>query len=162
MRLASALHDVGKIGVPDAVLNKPGRLDPDEWEIMKRHTLVGETLLAESSRPGIRAGAIVAGQHHERFDGRGYPRGLSGDAIHLFGRITAIVDVFDALGAKRCYKEPWPLDRIVAHFEAEAGAQFDPDLTRLFLDNLERFLEIGRRYPDTGAAASAAPASAAA
>ena len=106
------------------------------------------------------AGAIVAGQHHERFDGGGYPRGLSGEAIHLYGRITAIVDVFDALGAKRCYKDPWPLERIVAHFEREAGAQFDPDLTRLFLDNLERFLEIGRRYPDAVKPASRARAAA--
>ncbi|WP_372423743.1 HD domain-containing phosphohydrolase [Salinarimonas chemoclinalis] len=161
LRLASALHDVGKVGVPDAVLNKPGKLDPDEWEVMKRHTLVGEALLAESSRPVIRAGAIVAGQHHERFDGRGYPRGLSGEAIHLYGRITAIVDVFDALGAKRCYKEPWPLDRIVAHFESEAGAQFDPDLTRLFLDNLERFLEIARRHPDAAAGPAARTSAAA-
>ena len=107
---------------------------------MQTHTEIGYRMLRHSKRPILKAAAIVAHQHHERWDGSGYPQGLKGKQIHIYGRITAIADVFDALGSDRVYKKAWPLERIIDLFEEERGRQFDPRLVSIFLDNLEHFL----------------------
>ena len=137
---ASPMHDIGKVAIPDDILNKPAKFTPEEFEIMKAHAEMGYKMLKFSERSILKAASILAYEHHERWDGKGYPRGLKGEEIHIYGRITAIADVFDALGSDRVYKEAWPLKKILALFEEERGKQFDPVLTDLFLDNLEHFL----------------------
>jgi response regulator RpfG family c-di-GMP phosphodiesterase len=148
IKLASPLHDVGKIGIPDSVLNKPGKLEPDEWDVMKNHSQIGYEMLKSSNRRILRAGAIIANEHHEKWDGSGYPRGLKGENIHIYGRITAVADVFDALGSWRCYKEPWELDRILDYFREQRGAHFEPKLADILLDRLYSFLEIKEKHDD--------------
>jgi len=148
VRLASSMHDVGKVAVPDAILNKPGKLTDEEFETIKLHTTHGFLMLNHSSRDIIRAAATIAHQHHERYDGSGYPNGLAGDEIHLYGRIAAIADVFDALGSERVYKKAWPLENILAYFEAERGKQFDPELLNVFFAHLPGILAIRDRYSD--------------
>ncbi|WP_319778354.1 HD domain-containing phosphohydrolase [Maridesulfovibrio sp.] len=148
LRLASPMHDVGKIGIPDTVLNKPGKLTPEEFQLIKTHTTIGHEILKHSERPIIKAAAIVAYEHHEWWNGNGYPRGLVGEAIHIYGRITGIVDVFDALGSERVYKKAWPIDKIKNYFEEGRGKQFDPQLTDLLFDNLDEILELRRTFPD--------------
>ena len=130
---AAALHDIGKIGVPDRVLLKPGRLDPEEFELMKTHTTIGADVLRGSQSPLLQTAEAIARSHHERWDGRGYPQGLKGAEIPLAARICSICDVFDALMSKRVYKEAWRLDDALAELERCAGTQFDPDLTAAFL-----------------------------
>lgn len=142
LRLASPLHDVGKVGIPDAILNKPGKLTPEEFDVIKTHATLGYDMLKVTKGHVLQAAAIIALQHHERFDGKGYPHGLSGKDIHLFGRITCIADVFDALGVKRVYKDAWDLDRILDLFKQERGRQFDPEITDVFFDSLDEILEI--------------------
>jgi response regulator RpfG family c-di-GMP phosphodiesterase len=142
LRLASPLHDVGKVGIPDAVLNKPGKLTPEEFDIIKTHAQVGYDMLKVTKGRVLQAAAIIALQHHERFDGRGYPNGLQGKDIHIFGRITCIADVFDALGVERVYKKAWDLDRILDLFREERGKQFDPEITDVFFENLDEILAI--------------------
>ena len=137
---ASPMHDIGKIGIPDAVLNKPGRFTNEEFEIMKGHAEIGYSMLKHSKRSILKAAAIVAHEHHERWDGKGYPRGLKGEEIHIYGRITAIADVFDALGSERVYKDAWPIKKILQLFEDESAKQFDPELVEIFMDNLPHFL----------------------
>jgi len=141
LRDVSPMHDIGKLGIPDAILNKPGRFTEEEFEKMKEHTTIGYNMLKNSKRELLKTAAIVAYEHHERWDGKGYPRGLKGEEIHIFGRITAIVDVFDALASDRVYKPAWSLDKIIKLFEEEKGKQFDPYLTQIFLDNLDEFLK---------------------
>jgi len=141
LRDVSPMHDIGKLGIPDAVLNKPGRFTDEEFEIMKKHTTIGYKMLSHSKRKLLKTAAIVAYQHHERWDGKGYPQGLKGEEIHIYGRITAIVDVFDALASDRVYKKAWSLEKILKLFEEEKGKQFDPNLMQLFLNNIERFLK---------------------
>jgi HD-GYP domain-containing protein (c-di-GMP phosphodiesterase class II) len=133
LRIASALHDVGKIGIPDRVLLKRGELDPTEWELMKTHPSSGAALLSGSRSPLIQMAETIARTHHERWDGSGYPDGLRGHEIPLVGRICAMCDVFDALSARRPYKDPWPFDRVVAEIIRERGSHFDPDLVDAFL-----------------------------
>jgi response regulator RpfG family c-di-GMP phosphodiesterase len=140
LKNASPMHDVGKIGIPDAILNKPGKFTDEEFEVMKSHAELGYKMLKHSSKSILKAAAIVAYEHHEKWNGRGYPQGLKGEEIHIYGRITAIADVFDALGSDRVYKKAWPLQKIINLFEEERGEHFDPVLTDLFLDNLEHFL----------------------
>ena len=137
---ASPMHDIGKIGIPDAILNKPGKFTNEEFEIMKTHSEIGYKMLQHSTKSILKAAAILAYQHHERWDGKGYPQGLKGENIHIYGRITAIADVFDALGSERVYKKAWPLEKILKLFKEERGKQFDPSLVDLFLNNLEYFL----------------------
>ena len=139
---SSPMHDIGKVGIPDSVLNKPGKLTPEEFDIMKAHATIGYEVLKGSDREVLKAASIVAHEHHEKYDGSGYPRGLKGEEIHIYGRITAIADVFDSLGHDRCYKKAWELERILALFNAEKGSHFYPYLIDLFMDNLEKFLEI--------------------
>ncbi|MCK8083673.1 HD domain-containing phosphohydrolase [Vibrio sp. 1CM24A] len=146
IKFASPLHDIGKVGIPDNILNKPDRLTFDEFEIMKGHAKLGYELLNHSERPILKAAAIIAGEHHEKWDGSGYPHGLIGEDIHIYGRITAIADVFDALGTERVYKPAWPIEKIITLFKEERGKHFDPVLVDLLLNNLETFLAIRAKY----------------
>jgi len=148
LRLASPMHDIGKVGIPDNILNKPGKLTSEEFEIIKTHATLGYDMLKSSSRDILKASAIVAIQHHEKYNGEGYPAGLKGDEIHIYGRITAVCDVFDALGADRCYKKAWKLDKILEFFQNERGKHFDPNLIDLFMENLDKFLIIQEEYKD--------------
>ncbi len=145
---AAPMHDIGKIGVPDAILQKPGDLTGDEWVIMKQHTAMGATILKGSTVPFIQMGARIAISHHEKWDGTGYPRGREGEAIPLEARITALVDVYDALSNRRHYKESWPEDQVVALIGKGGGVHFDPHLVELFLANLDRFRAILLANPD--------------
>jgi response regulator RpfG family c-di-GMP phosphodiesterase len=146
--LASAMHDVGKIGIPDAILHKPGPLDVAERGIMESHAQRGQELLQGQKGEVMQAAAIIAGQHHERWDGKGYPGQRKETETHLYARIACLADVFDALTTGRCYKEPWPLERALHYIREQRGGQFDPALVDLLLDNIEIFDEIRRRYPD--------------
>jgi len=149
IEVAAPLHDIGKITISDAILTKPGKLDAGEWETMKTHAAAGAEILAHSDGPFFRAGAVIAIQHHEKWDGTGYPAGLAGEAIHIYGRIVALIDVYDALSSHRCYKKAWPAAEVAAHIAQQAGQHFDPGLVRLFLDNIDRFTAIREIYPDT-------------
>ena len=146
--LAAPLHDAGKIAIPDDVLHKPGPHTAEERTIMRTHAELGRQFFREHDTPVMRAAAIVAGQHHERWDGQGYPDGLSGEAIHIFGRVTAIADVFDALTHSRCYKPAWPLHQALEYIVGESGSRFDPSLVELFMQHLDRFLDIYERLRD--------------
>jgi len=147
LRLASPMHDVGKIGVPEAILHKPGKLTSHEFEIIKEHARTGYKILRKSNRSILKTAALIALQHHERWDGKGYPQGLKGESIHIFGRIAAIADVFDALSHKRCYKEAWALEKIIDTFKRDAGFHFDPELMDIFLTNINEFVDINRLFP---------------
>jgi HD-GYP domain-containing protein (c-di-GMP phosphodiesterase class II) len=127
------LHDVGKIGVPDEILHKPGRLTDEEMAVMRRHVAEGALLLADSDSGLLRTAEVVARTHHERWDGSGYPAGLRGEEIPLAGRICAICDVFDALRSRRPYKDAWTLDEAIAEIERQRGRHFDPALVDLFV-----------------------------
>jgi response regulator RpfG family c-di-GMP phosphodiesterase len=139
---ASPMHDIGKVGIPDTILNKPEKLTFDEFEIMKQHAEIGYEMLKDSTRPLIQTAAKIARDHHEKWDGSGYPRGLRGADIHIYGRITAIADVFDALASDRCYKDAWPLEKVYDLFRLESGAHFDPNLVEIFFEHQEEFLTI--------------------
>ena len=149
LQMASPMHDIGKVGIPDAILNAPRKLTKDEFVIMKTHASLGYDMLKNSNKPILKAAAIVANEHHEKYDGSGYPNATAGEEIHIYGRITAIADVFDALGSERVYKKAWELERILELFKDESGKHFDPKLITLFLDNLDRFLVIRDRFKDT-------------
>ncbi|HEV7814543.1 MAG TPA: DUF3369 domain-containing protein [Janthinobacterium sp.] len=148
LRHAAPMHDIGKIATPDSVLLKPGKLDAAEWEIMKQHPSVGLSILDGSQRPILKAAAVIAHQHHEKFDGSGYPQGLSGYDIHLYARIVAVADVFDALMHKRCYKEAWPVDRVVKHLREVSGQHLDPLYVELLIQNIDKALSINERFPN--------------
>lgn len=148
LRDASPMHDIGKIGIADAILNKPGRLDEAEMNIMKTHVNLGYEMLKNSERKILKAASIVALEHHEKWDGTGYPNRKKEDEIHIFGRITAIADVFDALGSDRVYKEAWELERILEFFKEQSGKHFDPILMDIFLSNLDEFLKIRDTFRD--------------
>jgi len=148
LKSASPLHDLGKIAIPDAILGKKGKLTPEEFEIMKTHAAVGYNMLNQSKHDTLRYAAIVANEHHERWDGSGYPRQLAGEQIHLFGRITAVADVFDALSSVRCYKPAWPMDKIEAYFKVERGKQFDPRIVDVFFEKLEDIKHICESFKD--------------
>src|SRR5207249_3310799 len=137
MRLASALHDVGKIGVPDAVLLKPGPLTEEEREVMRRHTVIGHRMLSDSASPLLQLGASIALTHHERWDGTGYPNHLAGEDIPTEGRVTAIADVYDALTSDRVYRLALDPDDAIAHMRSGRGRHFDPDLLDLFIDTID-------------------------
>ena len=145
---ASPLHDIGKIGISDSILLKPGKLTPEEYDTMKGHAEMGYRILADSTKEILKAGAIIAQQHHEKWNGSGYPNGLKGEEIHIYGRIVAIADVFDALASDRPYKSAWPLEKIIDLFESEKGKHFDPLLTDLFLENIHRFEAIRLQYQE--------------
>lgn len=148
LRTASPLHDIGKIGIPDAVLNKPGQHTPQETAIMRTHAELGAKLLSMSQRPLLRLAAEIAMTHHENWDGSGYPRGLSGETIPIGGRITMLADVFDALGSRRCYKEPWPAENIRAFIVEQSGVKFEPRLVELLFENWDRVQAVRGQLPD--------------
>jgi HD-GYP domain-containing protein (c-di-GMP phosphodiesterase class II) len=145
---AMPLHDLGKIGVPDAILHKPGKLNAEEWELMKIHAEMGRRILKSSERGVLQVGAIVASQHHEKWDGSGYPQGLKGEQIHIYGRIAALADVFDALGTSRCYKAPWTVAKILDYVQKQRGRQFEPRLVDWIFNNLEPMLAVREQYLD--------------
>ena len=142
IQAAAPMHDIGKIGVPDAILQKPGALTEDEWVTMKRHTSMGATILKGSTVPFIQMGARIAIGHHEKWDGSGYPAGLAGEAIPMEARITALVDVYDAVSNRRHYKEPWTEDKVIELIRKGSGQHFDPRLVELFLGHFENFRAI--------------------
>lgn len=145
---AAPMHDIGKIGTPDAVLLKPGALDGDEWAIMQRHVLMGAEILGEHDSPLLQMARTIALYHHEKFDGNGYPHKLAGAAIPIEARIVAIADVFDALTSPRPYKKAWPVAEAIALLEREKGKHFDPALVDLFIAHLPAVLEIKERYAE--------------
>ena len=145
---SSPMHDVGKIGIPDAILLKPGKLDAEEWTKMQEHTIIGSRILDSTDSELLQAGSIIALSHHEKWDGSGYPKGLAGEDIPLFGRICAIADVFDALNSKRPYKEAFPLEKTLAIMKEGRGSHFDPKLFDLFMDNLEEALSLSKDLKD--------------
>ena len=143
---AAPMHDIGKIGIPDRILLKPAKLDAEEWEIMKTHTLIGARILEGSGTGFIRLGEVIALTHHEKWDGSGYPRGLRGNRIPLAGRIVALADVFDALTSKRSYKEAFPLEKSFEIIRAGRGGHFDPAVVDAFFSTIDRLLAIRERF----------------
>ena len=141
---AASMHDIGKIAIPDAILLKPAKLTQEEWIVMKTHSEIGYNLFKDSKRELLKAAADISYEHHEYYNGKGYPQGLKGEEISIFGRIVAIADVFDALLSKRVYKEAWSTQEVISLFKAEAGEQFDPNLTKLLVDNFDDFVAIWR------------------
>jgi putative two-component system response regulator len=145
---AAPMHDVGKIGIPDAVLRKPGPLDAGEWETMRRHPQIGAEIIGEHPGGLLRLAHSIALTHHEKWDGSGYPQGLAGEAIPVESRIVALADVFDALTARRPYKEPWSIEDTLAHLRAQAGKHFDPAMVEVFIAQLPQLQEIQARWKD--------------
>lgn len=148
LKQASPMHDIGKIAIPDSILNKPGRFDENERHIMDTHAELGYHMIKNSQRPLLKAAAIVAYEHHEKWDGTGYPRKLSGENIHLYGRITAVADVFDALGSDRVYKKAWKDEKIFKLLKEEKAKHFDPQLIDLFFENLDKIKEVRETFKD--------------
>ena len=148
LQLAAPLHDVGKIGIPDAILNKPGKFEPEEWAIMQTHAEIGWKLLKKSKRKVIQLGAEICHDHHENWDGSGYPRGLKGEDISVGSRIVAVADVFDALGSKRCYKDSWKPEAIRKYMLELRGTKFDPKILDLLFEHWEEALALRLALPD--------------
>lgn len=169
LRMSAMMHDVGKVAISDSILKKPGRFTPEEFQIMKLHTLYGANLFADISSDFDESAATVAISHHERWDGNGYPghidpqtlkplpgfekedgsaKGKQGEEIPLFGRIVALADVYDALSCRRCYKEAWNEADVLENIRSESGKQFDPELVEVFMDCIDTFRQIEKRYPD--------------
>lgn len=146
LKLASPMHDIGKVAIPDTILLKPGPLTKDEFELMKTHTTIGFNVFRHSNRPLLRTAAIISHEHHEKWDGTGYPNGLKEYEIHIFGRITAIADVFDALSSDRVYKKAWSIEAIQIYLLEQRGKHFDPSLIDLFFENIETFINIRHKY----------------
>jgi len=148
IKLISPLHDVGKIAIPDNILKKPGKLTDSEFEHMKRHSIIGYNILQSSNKQLFKRAAVIAKSHHERWDGRGYPEGLSGEDIPLIARIVAVADVFDALLHKRVYKEAWEINNVIELFEEEKGKQFDPRLVDILMANIDEIYGVVQKYKD--------------
>jgi len=146
IELAAPMHDTGKIGIPNAILKKPGKLNAEEWEQMKTHSKIGHDILARSDAPIFQMAADIALHHHERWDGTGYPDGLQGSAIPVSARIVALADVFDALTMKRPYKEAWPLELAIATVHESTGTHFDPTVVQAFDAVLPRIVEIASEW----------------
>ncbi|MFW5500571.1 MULTISPECIES: HD-GYP domain-containing protein [unclassified Maridesulfovibrio] len=145
---SSPMHDIGKIGIPDSILLKPGKLTAEEWEVMKSHAVIGGNILSMGSSDYIGMGSVIALSHHEKWDGSGYPSGLSGEDIPLPGRICAVADVFDALTSKRPYKEPFSVEKSLEIMKEGRGTHFDPKLIDLFFENIEKILYIKESCAD--------------
>ncbi|GIW81091.1 MAG: phosphohydrolase [Gemmatales bacterium] len=145
---ACPMHDIGKLGIPDAILLKPGKLTKDEYEVMKTHTEIGGKILSNSKVPVLQLSEVIARNHHERWDGSGYPQGKKGEEIPLAGRIAAIADVFDALSSPRCYKKAFSVDESIAEIRKNSGIMFDPKLVKVFDAVLDKILNIKEAYPD--------------
>lgn len=148
---AAPMHDIGKIGIPDSILQKPGKLTTQEWDVMRTHAQIGADIIGSPGESELLETArIVALTHHEKWDGSGYPHGLAGDDIPRSGRIVAVADVFDALTSARPYKPAWPVERAIELLRANRGTHFDPDLIPAFLESLPEVLEIKQRYAEEG------------
>ncbi|ATC94150.1 response regulator [Pseudoalteromonas tunicata] len=145
---AAPMHDIGKIGIPDSIMLKPGKLTDDEFTIMKTHAEIGAEIIGEADSELLRLAKSVALTHHEKWDGTGYPNGLKGDAIPLEGRIVALADVFDALTSKRPYKEAWPIEQTMDYIRQQSGVHFEPKLVELFEQNLAEIIQIKARWQD--------------
>ena len=159
IRIASPMHDVGKVALPDHILLRPGALTPDERREMERHTLIGHQILSGSGSALLELGATIALTHHEKWDGSGYPRRLAGNAIPLDGQVAAVADVFDALTSDRPYRPAFPIEQAVEILRAERGGHFDPRLVDLFLENVDELAELRIRYtPSAQPATAATPA----
>jgi two-component system response regulator RpfG len=154
IELAAPLHDIGKIGIPDQILLKPAKLDEAEWQVMRRHPLIGHEILKGSASKYVRMGALIALGHHEKFDGTGYPNGLVGDHIPLCARIVAVADVYDALTSPRPYKQAWPAERAFQYVAAQRGRHFDPRLVDAFISLRREITEIQAQWQDPGPAAA--------
>jgi response regulator RpfG family c-di-GMP phosphodiesterase len=148
LKLASPMHDIGKIAIEDAILNKPEQLTAEEFKIMQKHTTIGYELLKHSQRGIFKTVAIIALQHHEKYNDKGYPNALKSKEIHIFGRITALADVFDALSSARVYKKAWSDDDIFKYIKKESGEHFAPQLIKLFFEHLDLFLNIRNTFTD--------------
>ena len=146
LKQAAPMHDIGKVATPDAILLKPGKLLDDEMEIMKQHPAIGFNILEGSERPMLKAAAIISQQHHEKYDGTGYPQGLAKDEIHIFARIVAVADVFDALTHKRCYKDAWPISEVITFFENAKGNHLDPVIVDSLLNNIDKAQQINQKF----------------
>ncbi|MES0490686.1 MAG: HD domain-containing phosphohydrolase [Leptospirales bacterium] len=146
---AAPMHDIGKIGVPDKVLLKPGKLDAGEWEIIKKHPEFGASIIGEHESELLKIAHLAALTHHEKWNGKGYPHGLIGDEIPLVGRVVAIADVFDALTTDRPYKDAWPIEKAVNLIKEESGQHFDPELSDAFLASLDEILVFKKKYAET-------------
>ncbi len=144
----SPMHDIGKLGVPDSILLKPGRLTEEEFVEMRKHTIYGAQILKNSNHDIIRKAETIAISHHEKWNGTGYPYGLSGEDIPLEGRIVAIADVFDALSSKRCYKEAFPIEKVTSIIEKDTGTHFDPAVSRAFFDAFDRIMAVYEKYKE--------------
>lgn len=149
LEAASPMHDVGKIGIPESILHKPGKLTVEEFEIIKTHTSIGKDILDGTSKELLCIACKIAHQHHERWDGNGYPNGLRENGISIFARVTTLADVYDALCSKRCYKEAWPRDRVFSFIISERAKAFDPRLVDIFCRYEEEIRQIRERYLDT-------------
>ena len=148
LKQASPMHDIGKVAIPDEILKKPARFTKSERKIMETHAQLGYEMIRHSDRPLLKAAAIVAHEHHEKWDGSGYPQGLKGEDIHIYGRITALADVFDALGSDRVYKKAWPLEKIYDLIKEERGKHFDPQLVDVFFEKQEEILKVREHFKD--------------
>lgn len=148
LEYAAPMHDIGKIGIPDSILLKPGPLDAEEWKIMRQHTTMGHEILSDSESKYMQIGAIIAQHHHERFDGKGYPDGLKGEEIPLIARVVAVADIFDALVSERPYKAAWPVDDALDYIQAQSGTHLDPRCVRAFFERLENILAIKAAFAD--------------
>jgi len=145
---AAPMHDIGKVGIPDAILLKPGRLTEQEMETMRQHPVFGHEILNGSVSPLLQCAAVVALSHHEKFDGSGYPQRLAGEAIPLWGRIVAVADVFDALTSARPYKPAWPLERAREFLQSQRGLHFDPQCVDVLLQAWPEVMAIRQQYAD--------------
>jgi response regulator RpfG family c-di-GMP phosphodiesterase len=148
LKLAASMHDIGKLAIHDSILNKPGKLTPEEFSVMKTHSQLGCQMLQSSNRPLFKMATIIAKEHHENYDGTGYPAGLKAEDIHIYSRIVALADVFDALGNRRVYKDPWTQDRILEYVKSEAGKKFDPHLVTLFFTHIREITMVREMLPD--------------
>jgi len=148
IRLAAPLHDLGKIAIPEHILHNPGKLEGEDWEVMKSHAQIGADILEKSTVSVSKLAARLAHFHHENWDGSGYPDGLAGEQIPIEARIMAVADVFDALGSKRCYKEAWPADKVKDFLISERNKKFDATLVDIVIDNFDEFQQVREQYPD--------------
>jgi putative two-component system response regulator len=145
---ATPMHDIGKIGIPESILNKPGKLTPEEFEVIKTHPAIGSEILGDSKSELLTVARNVAFYHHEKWDGSGYPSGLKGEAIPLEARLMAVADVFDAVTSKRPYKEAWPIDKAVQMIKDNAGTHFDPQIVKAFIENFDDIARVQGAYSD--------------
>lgn len=148
LKMSASMHDVGKMAISDLILNKPGELTVEEFEVMKTHAIIGYDMLKSVNKKIIQSAAIIAKEHHENYDGSGYPYGLVGEDIQIESRIVAIADVFDALGNRRAYKEPWPIEDILNYMREQIGIKFDIKLMEVFFQHIDELLVVREKYPD--------------